>query len=248
VTVFHRHSWHFTSVSIQPPFGCWYRPASLHIGTMIYNEEKQITMGYTSQQPPTPFDTRLPAATLTRIYRLAITYPSAISLDSTGRKPLYPPLLSTSSQIRSRFLPAFFESNTFTIRRASLCKRAENKKNPALMPVSHRVHIRHLQLLTYNGDSECINPARGDSHRSTLLGKRASRIDGIRRRLKRQQWQQQQQQKQQCCPFCDPSTFPPLLATFPRFRVVTVDVATNHDSGLVWRAFCKATVRKKRRV
>jgi hypothetical protein len=39
-----------------------------------------------------------------------------------------------------------------------------------------------------------------------------------------------------------------LLAVFPRLRGVTVDVAANRDSGLVWRAFCKAVVREKRRV
>lgn len=197
-------------------------------------------MDYINQPPPTPFGTRLPAAILTRIYHLAITYPSAIPLDSTRREPFYPPLLQTSSQIRSRFLPAFFETNTFTIRRASLCKRAENRKNPALMPMSHRVHVRQLQLVTYDGDSECLKYVPGDSHCGMLLVKRAScRL--TKRRPK-------QKQQQQSCSFCNSSTFPPLLAVFPRLRVVTVDVAANRDSGLAWRAFCKATVRDKRRV
>lgn len=107
------------------------------------------------------------------------------------------------------------------------------------MPMSHRVHIRQLQLVTYNGDSECQDLALGDSHRSMLLGKRASR------RLTKRQSKRNQQNS---CPFCDSSTFPPLLAIFPRLRDVTVDVAVNRDSGLVWRTFCKAAVRNKRRV
>lgn len=78
------------------------------------------------------------------------------------------------------------------------------------------------------------------SRRSTLQELRASFIDRVRN--------PKQQQQQQSCPFCDPSTFPPLLAVFPRLRGVTVDVAANRDSGLIWKAFCKATVREKRRV
>lgn len=205
---------------------------------MIYNEEQQNIMD-SQKQPPTPYGIRLPAAILTRIYRLAITYPSAIPLGSTRRKPLYSPLLQTSSQIRSRFLPAFFEINIFTIRRASLCKRAENRKNPSVIPMSHRVHIRQLQLLTYTGASECMNPALEHPHRSSLLGRRVScRL--TKRRSK--------QKQQESCRFCDPSTFPPLLGVFTRLRSITVDVAANRDSGLAWRAFCKAAVRDKRRV
>ena len=197
-------------------------------------------MDYINHQPPTPLGTRLPAAILTRIYYLAITYPSAIPLGSTRRQPLYPPLLQTSSHIRSRFLPAFFETNTFTLRRSSLCKRAENNDNPALMLIHHRVYIRTLILETYNGACECINFAPGQPQRHDVQSKRASCIDVVKRRPTPKQ--------QQSCPFCDPSTFPPLQAIFPRLRSVTVDVAANRDSGLVWEAFCKDVVRKKRRI
>jgi len=164
-------------------------------------------MNYINNRPPTPLGTRLPAAILTRIYYLAITYPSAIPLNPTRRQPLYPPLLQTSSHIRSRFLPALFETNTFTLRRASLCKRAENNDNPALMPMHHRVHIRTLILETYNSACECTNLAPGQPQRHDVQSKRASFIN-IKRRLR-------QSKQQQSCPFCDPSTFPPLQAIFP---------------------------------
>jgi hypothetical protein len=64
----------------------------------------------------------------------------------------------------------------------------------------------------------------------------------------RQQKQRQQQQQHQSCPFCDPARFPPLMAVFPRLRRVSVDVAANRESGLVWRAFCKAAVQNNSRV
>lgn len=157
-------------------------------------------MDYKQQQPPTPLGTRLPAAILTRIYYLVITYPPAIPLDSIRREPFYPPLLQTSSHIRSRFLPAFFETNTFTLRRASLCKRAENKRNPALIPMHHRVHIRNFLLSTYTGDSECLNRTLGPSHCHGLQVRRASCQDIITR---------PKQKQQHSCPFCNLSTSPP---------------------------------------
>lgn len=205
------------------------------VNYLLYTDPKVCNtppygMEYSNQQPPTPLGTRLPTAILMRIYRLAITFPAAIPLDTT--KSIYPPLLQTSSAIRSRLLPTYFETNTFTLRRASLCKRGENSRNPALMPMEHRVHLKTLHLSTYNGARECMNLSLGHAHRNALQV-RASCRDRRRRKP---------QEQQQSCPFCDPSDFPPLLAVFPRLRRVTVDVAASRDSGLIWRAFCKAAV------
>jgi hypothetical protein len=199
-------------------------------------------MVYSHNQQPTPLGTRLPAMLLARIYHLAITYPRAIPLDSTNRQQLCPPLLKTSAYIRSHFLPAFLETNTFTLRRASLCRRAENNTNPALtIPMHHRVHIRRLLILIYTGARECVKLELRHPHRNASQARRIPWWEQDRRRPK-------QQQQQQICPFCDPATFPPLLAVFPRLRGVTVDVAANRESGLVWRAFCKAAVQKNRSV
>lgn len=197
-------------------------------------------MNFVNNQPPTPLGTCSPAAILTRIYHLAIIYPSALPLDSNRRQPLYPPLLQSSSHIRSRFLPAFFESNTFTLRRSSLCRRAGNKKSPALMTTHHRMHIRNLILETYNGAHDCMNLAPGNPQRNDVQPEQGSFIN-FKRRLR-------QSKQQQSCAFCDPSTFPPLPAILPRLRSVAVDVAANRDSGLVWEAFCEHAVRKKRHV
>lgn len=194
-------------------------------------------MDYHHHQPPSPFGTRLPASILAQIYHLAILSQTPIPLDTT--RPIQPPLLQTSSEIRSRFLPLFFETNTFTLRRASLCSRPEanNLQNrpsrPQLPPAHHRAYIRHLHLSTYNGARECLNLALGNPHRNNNNGASA-RL----RALRQGKWQR----RQESCPFCNPSTFPPLLALFPRLISVTIDVATNRDSGLSWRAFCRSVV------
>ena len=80
--------------------------------------------------------------------------------------------------------------------------------------------------------------ARGSWERNALQVKRTpSRRERDRRR----------REQRQICPFCDPGSFPPLLAIFPRLRGVTVDAGASWESGVVWKGFCKGVVQGRGR-
>lgn len=181
-----------------------------------YSQSQRNNMARHDQQKPSPLGTRLPAPILTKIYRLAIVSSTPIPLASTTYQTHLPALLQTSSLIRSRFLPIYFERNTFTIRRASLCvstktsAKAKESRLQSLPPSYHHLtSIRHLHLSTYNGVPACLGLEAGNPFRNDGKKKKKHNVIATRLKALRQSPSQHfRQQKHACCRFCNPATFP----------------------------------------